>query len=31
MRLIWTGLTVALIVATAVVPNAPTILGIRWG
>lgn len=31
MRLIYAGLTVAMLVATAVVPNAPTILGVRWG
>jgi hypothetical protein len=31
MKLVWTGLAVALLVATAVAPHAPTILGIRWG
>jgi hypothetical protein len=30
MRLAWTGLAVALLVATAVAPYAPTILGVRW-
>jgi hypothetical protein len=29
MRLMWTGLVVALVVATALAPYAPTILGIR--
>ena len=31
MKLMWTGLAVALLVAAAVSPLAPTILGIRWG
>lgn len=31
MKLLWTGLAVALIVAAASAPFAPTILGIRWG
>ena len=29
MRLVWMGLAVALLVATALTPYAPTILGIR--
>jgi hypothetical protein len=29
MKLMWTGLAVALLVAAAVAPYAPTILGIR--
>ena len=31
MKLVWTMAAVALLVATAVTPYAPTILGIRWG
>ena len=31
MKLIWTSLAVALLVAAAVAPQAPTILGVRWG
>ncbi len=30
MKFVWTGLAVALLVATAVSPYAPTILGLRW-
>ncbi len=30
MKLVWTGLAAALVVATALVPFAPTILGLRW-
>lgn len=30
MKLIMTGLAVALVVATALAPHAPTILGWRW-
>ncbi len=30
MKLVWTGLAVALLVATAVAPYAPSILGRRW-
>jgi hypothetical protein len=31
MKLVWTGLTAAIMAAAAVAPHAPTILGVRWG
>lgn len=31
MRLVWTALAIAMLVAAAVAPNAPTILGWSWG
>jgi len=30
MKLAWTAAAVALMIATAVAPHAPTILGVRW-
>jgi len=30
MRLLWTGFAVALLMAAALAPHAPTILGVRW-
>ena len=30
MKLMWTAAAAALVVATALAPYAPTILGVRW-
>lgn len=30
MKLLWTGLAVAMFVAAAAAPYAPTILGLKW-